>query len=228
MFKNCYCTFLRCVRVAYIIPMVPEVIFVVIFFLRWISWPLWFWFFSLAYGCTTLLFTFTLVVWVYAATLRAHNSAWSDQIWSSFWLNWVDILPFFVVITVNASSRAAVAEEKSMKTSSILTCFTLLALPYPTAPAVYFSSFLSRYDSWKLSWKRTHVRSLAVITFHTWYTCLFLCRKYSGDTHVFQLLIRDWEITRYCELLTCLHLDEQDFYRVFDVIRCLHFALITN
>ena len=58
--------------------------------------------------------------------------------------------------------------------------------------------------------------------------CLFLYRRDFGNSYVCQLPIRKWQIFRYCEILTRLHLVEQDFYWVFDNIRPLHFSFIPH
>ena len=102
--KHCSCEYLWRLWVACIINMGPSAIFIVIYFLCWISWPLRFLFFSCSYGCLPLFFPLASVVCVAAATLRFHISDCSSRIWSSWFINCVYMFPFIVVISVNAAS----------------------------------------------------------------------------------------------------------------------------
>ena len=146
--KHCSCGYLRCVWVACIIPMRPEVVFVVVFFSIVSVGHFGFCFFSREYGCPPFFPPFTSVFLVYATTLRLHSSACSAWIWYSCCLNFVDIFPFVVVSSVNAASRAAVADAEFMRASFISPCVSLLDLPHPAASDVWSSSSLSRCASW--------------------------------------------------------------------------------
>ena len=110
---------LQYVWVACTTTMQPEFMFVAIFIFRLISWTLQILFFLHVYVCPPLLFLFTFVVCVSATTSGLHNSSYSSRIWSSWYLNFVDRFPFSVVSSVNATSRAAIANAKFMKVYSI-------------------------------------------------------------------------------------------------------------
>ena len=165
------CACLRFLWVSCIIPIVPSIIYVVIFF-------------SIgSFGhcgfCLRRLFEFlplpASVIRVSSDTLRLHNSACSTQIWSSFYINCVDRFMSVVVISVNTESRDSVSDAKFMKVYSISPCLSLLVLSYPSAPAVCSSSSLSSYPYWKCALKRTYVNSLSVMLFHVQYACVYSC-----------------------------------------------------
>ena len=71
---------------------------------------------SRAYGCTPpFLGTPPLIVRADAATLRLHNSAWIDRIWSPWQLNHVVRFAFVIVSLVNDASHTAIKKRKNHK-----------------------------------------------------------------------------------------------------------------
>ena len=118
------------------VSMGTAVIVFVIFFLRRVSWP--------------LLFLFLLAcIWMYCIVGSFHIGGPSCYRYlevAQYWLQGSNmvLLPTQLSIQVpvclshlgKSVSRAAAADEKFMKASSISSCFTLLALSYPVTPVV--------------------------------------------------------------------------------------------
>ena len=179
------------------------------------------------YGCITLLFPFTSVVCIASATLKLHSPACSAWIKYSCCLNFVDRITSVVFSSVNAASRFAVSDENFMKEDSISPCFTLLTMPYPAAPDICSSSYLSRYYSWKCASKHTHVQSLAAMILQIQYACVYSCvARILATPMSTRCRFEKWRIYRYWKFLTCIHPVEQDFYWTLDVICHLHLVLI--
>ena len=217
---ECFCY----VQVDCVVSVWPTVIPVIVFFSVMSVGHCCFCLLLCAYDWNLLLYPFTLMSRVAAATFRLDNSACKDRIWYSCCPNWVDRLPFVFVISLKAASRAAVADAKFMKASSILSCLTLLALP-----GRMFELFPVKLGLLKIRLEPHPGAIICCDTLpHVIPMHVFLRHNIFFNTHVCEIPIGKWWVPRYCKMFSRLYLVKQDLYGVLNFVSCLHLLLILH